>query len=112
MFKSLKNVLMTILTQFAETNYLRLAVAFSVIIPLVTSMYLYLDTAIFDTRQTLYEINTYSYDGFPIGSYVLAYLGVAKFDVCLTTIFFYITTAVVWSVTTDLQPALTAGKRR
>jgi hypothetical protein len=112
MFNSLKNVLSTIFTQFSETNYMRLFVAFSVIIPLVLSMYNMLDTAIIDTRNSLADISSYSLDSFPLGSYVLAYMGVAKFDIAITTIFFYITTAVVWSFTTDLQPALIAGKRR
>jgi len=42
----------------------------------------------------------------------IAYMGVAKFDVAISTIFFYITTAVVWSFTTDLQPALVGGKKK
>lgn len=112
MFKKLYEVLMMIFTQFSETNYARLIAAASVIIPLVLSMYTYLDTAIFDTKSALYNIANYSYEGFPFGSYLLAYLGVAKFDVCLTTIFGYVCTAVVWSITTDLQPAFVAGKKK
>ncbi|MBO3656707.1 hypothetical protein [Acinetobacter haemolyticus] len=112
MFKSLKSVLATILVQFSETNYMRLVAAFAVIIPLVISMYGFLDTAIFNTKHALDDISSFSHDGFPIGSYALAYMGVAKFDVAITTIFFYITTAIVWSFTTDLQPALVAGKRK
>ena len=112
MLNSIKHILLTVLTQFSETNYMRLIAAFAVIIPLVLAMYSYLDTVIFDTKQALTDIASYSANGFPLGSYVLAYLGVAKFDVCLTTIFFYITTAVVWSFTTDLQPALVAGKKK
>ncbi|HFX6249142.1 TPA: hypothetical protein ACIFCU_003807 [Acinetobacter baumannii] len=103
---------MMIFTQFSETNYARLIAAASVIIPLVLSMYTYLDTAIFDTKSALYNIANYSYEGFPFGSYLLAYLGVAKFDVCLTTIFGYVCTAVVWSITTDLKPAFVAGKKK
>lgn len=112
MFKKLYDVLMMILTKFSETNYLRLITAASVIIPLVLSMYTYLDQSLFDTKKALYDIASYSYDGFPFGSYLLAYLGVAKFDICLTTIFGYLCTAVVWSFTTDLQPALAAGKNK
>jgi hypothetical protein len=112
MFKSLQQVLGTILGQFAETNYMRLITAFAVIIPLVTAMYSFLDTAIFNTQNALSDISSFSLDSFPLGSYVLAYMGVAKFDVAISTIFFYITTAIVWSFTTDLQPALMAGKRR
>lgn len=112
MFKKLYEVLMMIFTQFSETNYARLIAAASIIIPLVLSMYTYLDTAIFDTKSALYNIANYSYEGFPFGSYLLAYLGVAKFDVCLTTIFGYVCTAVVWSITTDLQPAFVAGKKK
>lgn len=112
MFKKLYDVLMMILTKFSQTNYLRLITAASIIIPLVLSMYTYLDQAIFDTKTALNNIATYSYDDFPFGSYLVAYLGVAKFDTCLTTIFGYVCTAVVWSVTTDLQPALAAGKKK
>lgn len=112
MFKKLYEVLMMIFTQFSETNYARLIAAAAIIIPLVLSMYTYLDTAIFDTKSALYNIANYSYEGFPFGSYLLAYLGVAKFDVCLTTIFGYVCTAVVWSITTDLQPAFVAGKKK
>lgn len=111
MFKKLYDVLKMILTQFSATSYARLVVAASILIPLILSMYTYLDTAVFDTKSALANIASYSYDSFPIGSYFLCYLGVAKFDVCLTTIFGYIATAVVWSVTTDLQPALAAGKK-
>lgn len=112
MFKKLYDVLMMILTKFSQTNYLRLITAASIIIPLVISMYTYLDQAIFDTKTALNNIANYSYDGFPFGSYLVAYLGVAKFDTCLTTIFGYVCTAVVWSITTDLQPALAAGKKK
>lgn len=112
MFKSLLHVLQTVLVQFSETNYMRLVTAFAVIVPLVLAMYSYLDTAIFDSRKALESISSYSQDGFPIGSYLLAYMGVAKFDVAISTIFFYITTAVVWSFTTDLQPALVGGKKK
>lgn len=112
MLKALKEILLTIGTQFAETNYMRLIAAFAVIIPLVISMYGYLDQVIFNTKHALSDIANYQHGGFPIGSYALAFLGVAKFDVALTTIFFYITTAIVWSFTTDLQPALVAGKRK
>ncbi|MBN6512110.1 MULTISPECIES: hypothetical protein [Acinetobacter calcoaceticus/baumannii complex] len=112
MFKKLYDVLMMIVTQFSQTSYARLVLAASVIIPLVLSMYTYLDRAIFDTKSALYNIANYSYDGFPWGSYFLAYLGVAKVDVCLTTLFGYICTAVIWSITTDLQPSFVAGKKR
>lgn len=112
MFKSLLSVLQTILVKFSETNYMRLVTAFAVIVPLVLAMYSYLDTAIFDTKQSLQNIASYSHQGFPVGSYLLAYMGVAKFDVAISTIFFYITTAVVWSFTTDLQPALMGGKKK
>ncbi|AZN69119.1 hypothetical protein DX910_13565 [Acinetobacter haemolyticus] len=112
MFKALKEILLTIGIQFAETNYMRLIAAFAVIIPLVLAMYGFLDEAIFNTKDSLNDISNYSHDGFPIGAYALAYMGVAKFDVALTTIFFYMTTAIVWSFTTDLQPALVAGKRK
>lgn len=112
MFKKLYDVLKMILVQFSETNYMRLVTAFAVIIPLVLAMYTYLDTVIFDTKSALQNIANYSHEGFPVGSYFLAYLGVAKFDTCLTIIFGYITTAVVWSFTTDLQPALIAGKKK
>lgn len=112
MFKKLYDVLKTILTQFSGTSYVRLVTAMAIIIPLVLAMYTYLDTVIFDTKSALQNIANYSNDGFPVGSYFLAYLGVAKFDVFLTTIFTYVTTAVVWSFTTDLQPALVAGKKK
>ncbi len=112
MFKKLYDVLKMILVQFSETNYMRLVTAFAVIIPLVLAMYGYLDQVIFDTKSSLQNISSYSANGFPIGSYFLAYLGVAKFDVFLTTIFGYLTTAIVWSFTTDLQPALVAGKKK
>lgn len=112
MFKKLYDVLKMILTQFSETSYVRLTVAASIIIPLIISMYTYLDTAIFDTKSALYNIANYSYDGFPFGSYFLAYLGVAKFDTCLTIIFGYVATAIVWSFTTDLQPALVSGRKK
>lgn len=112
MFKKLFDVLKMILTKFSETSYLRLIAAMSVLVPLITAMYQYLDTAVFDTKTALSNISSYSYESFPIGSYFIAYLGVAKFDVCLTTIFGYIATAVVWSITTDLQPALAAGKKK
>ncbi|TNL41837.1 hypothetical protein [Acinetobacter bereziniae] len=112
MFKILFDVLKLLLVQFAATNYMRLITAFAVIIPLVVSMYVYLDTVIFDTKSALQNIASYSGGGFPVGSYFLAYLGVAKFDVFLTTLFGYITTAVVWSFTTDLQPSLVSGKKK
>lgn len=112
MFKILFDGLKLLFIQFAATNYMRLITAFAVIVPLVTAMYFYLDTVIFDTKSALQNIASYSNEGFPVGSYFLAYLGVAKFDVFLTTIFGYITTAVVWSFTTDLQPALVAGKKK
>lgn len=112
MFKILFDVLKLLLVQFAATSYMRLITAFAVIIPLVVSMYVYLDTVIFDTKSALQNIASYSGGGFPVGSYFLAYLGVAKFDVFLTTLFGYITTAVVWSFTTDLQPSLVAGKKK
>ena len=51
MFKKLYEVLMMIFTQFSETNYARLIAAAAIIIPLVLSMYTYLDTAIFDTKS-------------------------------------------------------------
>ncbi|MCH7352244.1 MULTISPECIES: hypothetical protein [unclassified Acinetobacter] len=112
MFKSLKEVLLSIGIAFAETNYVRLVAAFAVIIPLVLAMYGFLDTAIFNTKDALKDIESYKYESFPVGSYALAYMGVAKFDVAITTIFGYIATAIVWSFTTDLQPALVAGKRK
>lgn len=105
-------MLLTILTQFSQTNHVRLVAAFAVIIPLVKAMYDFLDRVIFDTKQALLDIATYNADGFPLGSYALAYLGVAQFDLALSTIFFYVTTAVVWAFTTDLQPALAAGKKK
>ena len=112
MFKKLYDVLKLILVQFSETNYMRLITAFAVILPLVLAMYTYLDTVIFDSKKALLNIASYSNEGFPVGSYFLAYLGVAQFDVCLTTIFTYITTAIVWSFTTDLQPAVVGGKKK
>lgn len=112
MFKKLYDVLKTILTQFSGTSYVRLAAAMAIIIPLVLAMYTYLDKVIFDSKAALYNIANYSNEGFPVGSYFLAYLGVAQFDTCLTIIFGYITTAVVWSFTTDLQPALVAGRKK
>ncbi|MCH7378600.1 MULTISPECIES: hypothetical protein [Acinetobacter] len=112
MLKALKEMLLSIGIQFAETSTMRLVAAFAVIIPLVLAMYGFLDQAIFNTRDSLNNIGNFEQDGFPLGSYVLAYLGVAKFDVAITTIFFYITTAIVWSFTTDLQPAIAAGKRK
>lgn len=51
MFKKLYDVLKMILTQFSETSYMRLVAAASVIIPLIISMYQYLDKAIFDTKS-------------------------------------------------------------
>lgn len=112
MFKKLYDVLMMVLTKFSETSYTRLLITAAIVIPLVITMYSYLDQAIFNTRNSLYEISSYSYDGFPWGSYLLTYLGVAKFDVCLTTIFGYIATAMVWSFTTELQPVLSGGKKK
>lgn len=112
MLNAIKQMLLTILTQFSQTNHVRLVGAFAVIIPLVKAMYDFLDRVIFDTKQALLDIATYNADGFPLGSYALAYLGVAQFDVALSTIFFYVTTAVVWAFTTDLQPALAAGKKK
>jgi len=111
MLNSIKQMLLTVLSQFAETSTVRLVAAFAIIIPLVVSMYTLMDTVIFDTKSALQNIATYSYEGIPLGSYILACLGVAQFDTCLTTIFFYITTAVVWSFTTDLQPALVSRKK-
>lgn len=112
MFKMLKEMLLSIGLQFAETSTMRLIAAFAVIIPLVLAMYGFLDEAIFNTKASLNDVGNFKYDGFPLGDYVLAYLGVAKFDVAITTIFGYITTAIVWSFTTDLQPAIAAGKRK
>lgn len=107
MFKSLAHILKTIFIQFGETKYLRTVAAAAIIIPLVITMYGYLDTVIFDVRDALTNISASNYDGFPIGSYLLAYMNVAQFDTCLTIIFGYITTAIVWSFTTDLKPAFT-----
>ncbi|ENX04616.1 hypothetical protein [Acinetobacter courvalinii] len=112
MLKKLKEILLSIGIQFAETSTMRLVAAFAVIIPLVISMYGFLDQAIFNSRDALNQIGNYEQDGFPLGAYALAYMGVAKFDVAITTIFGYITTAIVWSFTTDLQPALVAGKKK
>ena len=112
MFKALSDVLKLILVQFAETSYLRTAAAFSIIIPLVVLMYGFMDDVIFESKYALSSIASYSYEGFPIGSYAIAYLNVAQFDTFLTTIFGYICTAIVWSFTTDLQPALVRGIRK
>lgn len=112
MFKALASVLRTIFYQFAETSYLRTVAAFAIIIPLVITMYSYLDDVIFNSKNALSSIASYSYEGFPIGSYFIAYLNVAQFDTFLTTIFGYVCTAIVWSFTTDLQPALTRGFKK
>ena len=112
MFKALSDVLKIIFVQFAETSYMRTVAAFAIIIPLVITMYGYMDQVIFDSKNALNTIATQTYDGFPIGSYFIAYLNVAQFDTFLTTIFGYICTAVVWSFTTDLQPALVRGVRK
>ncbi len=107
MFKSLAHILKTILIQFAETKYLRTVAAAAIIIPLVITMYGYLDNVIFDARNALTNIASFNHDGFPIGSYAICYMNVAQFDTSLTIIFGYITTAIVWSFTTDLKPAFT-----
>ena len=112
MFKSLLQVLRTVLVQFAETKYTRLLVVAAVIVPLVLAMYGYFDTVLLDSKQALNQISTYSITNdqnksFPVGAYTIAYMNVAKFDTCLTIIFGYIATAVVWSFTTDLKPAFT-----
>lgn len=112
MFKSLLQVLRTVLVQFAETKYTRLLVVAAVIIPLVLAMYGYFDTVLLDSKEALNQISSYSITNdqnktFPVGAYALAYMNVAQFDTCLTIIFGYIATAVVWSFTTDLKPAFT-----
>lgn len=112
MFKSLSHILKTILVQFAETKYTRLVVMAAVVIPLVLSMYGYFDTVLLDSKQALNQITTYSLtngnnQSFPVGAYTIAYMNVAKIDTCLTIVFGYIATAVVWSFTTDLKPAFT-----
>lgn len=111
MFKSLKEMLLTILVQFSETKYSRLLISAGVIIPLVITMYGYIDDVIFDTKSALNSISDYSIssgkDTFPLGAYTIAYMSVAKIPECLTIIFGYITTAIVWSFTIDLKPAFT-----
>lgn len=109
MFKSLIEALRIILVQFAETKYSRLLVMAAVIIPLVLAMYGYFDTVLLDSKQALNQISTYSITNdqnksFPVGAYTIAYMNVAKVDTCLTIVFGYIATAVVWSFTTDLKP--------
>lgn len=113
MFKSLLTVFQTILIQVAETNYMRLIAALAVIIPLVLTMYTYIDQVIFDSKRSLLAIQNYQLGGdFPFGAYFLSYAGVAQFDTFMITLFTYITMAVVWSFTTDLQPVLVAGRRK
>lgn len=111
MFKQLKEMLLTILVQFSETKYSRLVIAAAVIIPLVLTMYGYIDDVIFDTKQAMQNISRFSIshagDSFPLGSYMISYMSVAKVPECLTIIFGYITTAIVWSFTTDLKPSFT-----
>lgn len=111
MFKQLKEMLLTILVQFSETKYSRLVIAAAVIIPLVITMYGYIDDVIFDTKSSLKAISEYSISksgkSFPLGSYMISYMSVAKVPECLTIIFGYITTAIVWSFTTDLKPSFT-----
>lgn len=111
MFNTLKQMLLTVLTQFSETKYSRLLISAAVIIPLVITMYGYIDDVIFDSKNALNSISDYSISNgqktFPLGAYTTAYMSVAKIPECLTIIFGYITTAIVWSFTTDLKPAFT-----
>lgn len=111
MFKKLKEMLLTILVQFSETKYSRLVIVAAVVIPLVITMYGYIDDVIFDTKQAMQNISRYSIshagDSFPLGSYMISYMSVAKFPESLTIIFTWITLAVVWSFTTDLKPSFT-----
>lgn len=91
MFKSLLQVLRTVLVQFAETKYTRLLVVAAIIIPLVLAMYGYFDTVLFDSKEALNQISSYSITNdqnktFPVGAYALAYMNVAQFDTCLTII--------------------------
>jgi hypothetical protein len=111
MFNSLKKVLITVALQIAETKYSRLLIVAGVVIPLVLLMYGYIDDVLLNARNALNDISSYSISNgsrtFPVGAYTISYLNVAQFDTCLKTIFTYMTTAIVWSFTTDLKPAFT-----
>ncbi|WP_180012367.1 hypothetical protein [Acinetobacter sp. YH16055] len=108
MFKALKELLLSVAASTANTNYLRIIVVAGIVIPLVITLYGYFDEIIQKTNESLTSISSITgrYDGksVDIGTYAISFMGLAKLDVCLVTIFTYITTAVVWSFTYDLKP--------
>lgn len=108
MFKKLKEVLLSVSGSIANTQYLRIVLVAGIVIPLVISLYGYFDEIILKTNESLNSVASYraNYQGksVDIGTYAIAFMGLAKLDVCLVTVFTYITSAVVWSFTYDLKP--------
>lgn len=108
MFKMLKEVLLSVSASTANTNYLRIIIVAGIVIPLVLTLYGYLDDVIQKTNETMNSISsisgTYNGKSVDIGSYAISFMGLAKLDICLVTVFGYITMAIVWSFTYDLKP--------
>ena len=113
MINKLKHMLLVLFNQLAETKFARNIAVLAIIIPLVLMFYGYVDDVIFNAENAISTIHSQnvSYNGsnFPLGAYFIAYMNVAQIDVCLTTVFTYATTAIVWSFTTDLKPAFVKG---
>lgn len=111
MFKSLKALLLSVSGTLANTNYLRIILIASIVIPLVLVLYDYLDEVLLNANTALQSIEqaqiSSSGKTFPVGSYAISYLNVAQLPTCLTTIFGYLTSAIVWSFTYDLKPMFT-----
>lgn len=111
MFSSLKAVLLSVFAKIANTQFLRALVVAGVVIPLVITMYEYMDEVLFNAENAMRAIESaqISSNGrsFPVGDYAISFFKLAQFDTVLTTIFTYMTTAIVWSFTYDLKPLLT-----
>ena len=108
MFKALKQLLLSVSASAANTNYLRIIIVASIVIPLVLTLYGYFDEIIQKTNESVNSISSISgsYNGksVDIGSYAISFMGMAKLDTCLVTVLGYLTGAVVWSFTYDLKP--------
>lgn len=111
MFKMLKDLLLNVSSSLAHTNYLRIVLTASVIIPLVITLYGYFDDVITNANDALNSIQDVTIsDGrnsVSVGYYAVSLMGLAQLHTVLITIFTYLTTAVVWSFTYDLKPMFT-----
>lgn len=115
MFTKLKMTLLMVFGQIADTSLIRTFAVLAIIVPLVVMMYGYLDDVFTQAETAISTIDsqTINYDGktFQLGNYFLAYCNVAQIDTCLTTVFGYAASALLWSFTTDLKPAFVSRKK-